>query len=349
LGHGGCASRHSLTRQDKLSGWAISLYITSMDVSPGDLADRYLAFARSEAHGVSPIYERYATSTAESCDLLTRLLNLPRGKQQPNLLLAATRHAVGLPQGDRDFARHVLDAWEEIKPVILSRSTQTNEPGRCACLLPALAQFEAPLALIEVGAAAGLCLIPDRYGYDYGRAHLPAVEKAAPVFPCAASDQTPIPAALPRIAWRAGLDLNPLDVRKDADMQWLKTLVWPEQTDRLTRLEAAIAVARRDPPNVIAGDLLTATEALAAQAPKDARLVIFHTAVLNYVAPEIRKEFATLVQDIGADWLANEGASILPDVASQAVLNDRAGAFVLSHNGRAVARTGPHGQFIEWL
>ena len=320
-----------------------------MKVSTRELADRYLGFARREAHGVSPTYESYTTSAAESSDLLDRLLDLPDGKQQPNLLLAATRHAVGLPEMNADFAQHVLDAWDAIRPIILSRSTQTNEPGRCACLLPALAQFEEPLAIIEVGAAAGLCLIPDRYGYDYGRAQLPTVEDGAPVFPCKASDQTPIPPSLPKITWRAGLDLNPLDVRSDEDMQWLKTLVWPEQTDRFSRLEAAIAVARRDPPNVIAGDLLEATEALAAQAPTDARLVIFHTAVLNYVAPEVRKEFATLVNDIGAEWLANEGASILPEVASMNKLEDRPGAFVLSHNGRAIARTGPHGQFVDWL
>ena len=320
-----------------------------MKASARELADRYLNFARREAHGASPTYESYAMSAAESSALIDRLLDLPGGKQQPNLLLAATRHAAGLPEVNTDFAQHVLDAWDTIRPIILSRSTQTNEPGRCACILPALAQFEEPLAIIEVGAAAGLCLIPDRYGYDYGRAQLPAVEGGAPVFPCRASDQTPIPPSLPKIAWRAGLDLNPLDIRSDEDMQWLKTLVWPEQTDRLSRLEAAIAVARRDPPNVVAGDLLEATEALAAQAPTDTRLVIFHTAVLNYVAPEDRKEFATLVKDIGAEWLANEGASILPEVASLSRLEDRPGAFVLSHNGRAIARTGPHGQFVDWL
>lgn len=281
--------------------------------------------------------------------MLDRLLGLPREKQQPNLLLAATRYAVGFPKTSVDFAQHVLEAWDDIKPIILSRSTQTNEPGRCACLLPVLAQFEEPLAIIEVGAAAGLCLIPDRYGYNYGRVRLPASEKEAPVFPCKASDQTPIPLTRPKIVWRAGLDLNPLDVCKDEDMDWLKTLVWPEHTDRLSRLEAAIAVAKQEPPNIIAGDLLDATEALAAQAPSDARLVIFHSAVLNYVAPEVRKEFAALVNDIGAEWLANEGAGILPDVAPVGFLGDQTGAFILSRNGRAVARTGPHGQFIEWL
>jgi hypothetical protein len=44
---------------------------------------------------------------------------------------------------------------------MLSRSTQTNEPARCATLLPVLAQLPQPLALNEVGASAGLCLLPD--------------------------------------------------------------------------------------------------------------------------------------------------------------------------------------------
>lgn len=313
------------------------------------LADRYLAFARREARGISPTYESYARSTADNCELLDKLLDLPDGKQQPNLLFAATRHAIGLPDAGFSFAQHALAAWDQVKPIILSRSTQTNEPGRCACLLPALAQIKEPLAIIEVGTAAGLCLIPERYGYDYGRTLLPAVDDGVPTFPCKASERPPIPASFPEIRWRAGLDLNPLDVRSDEDMQWLKTLVWPEQTERLSRLEAAISVARRDPPLVIAGDLLGETEALAAQAPTDARLVIFHTAALSYVAPDVRKKFATLVNDLGADWLANEGARVLPDVASTTMLEDRPGAFVLSHIGRAIARTGPHGQFVDWL
>ena len=43
--------------------------------------------------------------------------------------------------------------------VMLARRTQTNEPARCATLLPALALLPPPLALIEVGASAGLILL----------------------------------------------------------------------------------------------------------------------------------------------------------------------------------------------
>ena len=115
-------------------------------------------------------------------------------------------------------------------------------------MLPLLAQLRPPLALLEVGASAGLCLLPDHYGYDYGNARLdPTVpgDAGAPVFPCNVSGAVPIPKSIPRIAWRAGLDLHPLDVRSDHDMAWLETLVWPGQNERAARLHAAINVAAR--------------------------------------------------------------------------------------------------------
>ena len=43
-----------------------------------------------------------------------------------------------------------------------TRATQTNEAGRCAILLPVLAALPQPLALLDVGASAGLCLYRDQ-------------------------------------------------------------------------------------------------------------------------------------------------------------------------------------------
>ena len=61
----------------------------------------------------------------------------------------------------------VLVRWSEVSATMRSRSTQTNEVGRCATLLPVLGGLEGPLALLEVGASAGLCLHPDRWSYRY--------------------------------------------------------------------------------------------------------------------------------------------------------------------------------------
>ena len=68
---------------------------------------------------------------------------------------------------ESEFRDWLVEHWADVEPVIMSRSTQTNEAARCAVLLPILDRLAGPLALIEAGAAAGLVLYPDRYSYLY--------------------------------------------------------------------------------------------------------------------------------------------------------------------------------------
>ena len=89
--------------------------------------------------------------------------------------------------------------------------------ARCAVFLPLLMSLPQPLALIEVGASAGLCLLPDRYGYDWGGRRIEPGDRAGPMFSCAVTGPVSLPSAGPRIVWRAGLDLNPLDPASDED------------------------------------------------------------------------------------------------------------------------------------
>lgn len=125
------------------------------------------------------------------------LAELPPAKQQPNLLLASLRYCCGTPSGWKQARGWLHDRRDEIVATILTRRTQTNEPARCATLLPLLAALPQPLALLEVGAAAGLCLLPDRYAYDYDGHHVaPSRESPVtpPTFTCRASSSTPLPA-----------------------------------------------------------------------------------------------------------------------------------------------------------
>jgi hypothetical protein len=231
---------------------------------------------------------------------------------------------------------------------MLARLTQTNEPARCATLLPALALLPEPLALIEVGASAGLTLLFDRYSYDYDGHLIAGSDPGAPTLHCALRGPVPVPARPPDIAWRAGLDLNPLDVTRDDDVRWLSCLVWPGESDREERLAAAIAAARRDPPPVHRGDLLTDLPALAAQAPADATLVIFHSAVLAYVALPDRERFAQAVRGlVGAVWLSNEAPGVVPGLPFTYF---REATFVLGQGGRTpLAFTDGHGAWLHWL
>lgn len=313
---------------------------------------RYLAFAEHEAMGVSPLYEELARAVAESPPLLAFIASLPAAKQQPNLVFAAVRHLYGTPDDARHFGQLVARNPEPIRRLILARSTQTNEPGRCAVLLPALARLPQPLALLEVGASAGLCLLPDFYGYDYGVKQVPprhAGLHPPPTFPCRADERTPLPDHSPEIVWRAGLDLNPVDLSDPEEAAWLETLVWPGNPPRAERLRAAIHLAREDPPRVIKGDLLEDLPTLAATAPRDATLVIFHSAVLAYVTPDARTRFAALVKELGAVWISNEFPRVLTGAAASLSHPAREDRFLLAVDGEPVAMTGPHGQSIEWL
>lgn len=150
------------------------------------IAHRYRRFAIQEAHGRSPLYEELALGVADDREVLRFLAGLPEAKQQPNLLLAAARPVSGTASGWRAFRAAIADHRDEIRMVMLERRTQTNEAARCATLLPLLAALPGPLALIEVGAAAGLCLLPDNYAYDFGQGAVlaPTGRPAGPLFTC---------------------------------------------------------------------------------------------------------------------------------------------------------------------
>jgi len=282
---------------------------------PGELARiaaRYTAFATDEARDASAIYERLALATASSPVLLEFLATLPADRRQPNLFLAAIRHLHGVPDTIDRLTEIVRHDDRRVRALMLSRTTQTNEPARCAVLLPLLAQLPQPLALIEVGASAGLCLLPDRYGYDYGAARIGPADDQAPVFECQARGAVPVPAAIPRIVWRRGLDLNPNDLRSDDDVAWLETLVWPGRETRARNLRLAIDIARRDPPQIALGDLRWDLAPLIAAAPRE--------------APSVFPAFA----------------SVAPPAAAP-------GLFLLMRDGVPVAWAGPHGQSIDWF
>jgi hypothetical protein len=257
------------------------------------------------------------------------------------------RHLFGVKADWAAFRRTLFDNIEAVRAFMLTHATQTNEPARCATLLPVLARLPPPLALVEVGASAGLCLLADCYGYDYGGAAVLPAEPKAPVFRCEARAATPLPVAIPEIVWRAGLDLNPLDAADPAQAAWLESLVWPEQTERLGNLRAALGIAARRRPRIVRGDLLgDALGQLCREAPKDATLVVFHTAVLAYVGDAAeRRRFAERVQTMCDYWVSNEAPFVFPGAPA----GGGQGRFLLSVNGAAVAWTDPHGAAIEWI
>ncbi|SDG61365.1 DUF2332 domain-containing protein [Microbacterium sp. 77mftsu3.1] len=327
-----------------LSSWGVA--------SDSPTAEHYRTFGSVEARGSSDTYEGWALGVADDAEMLALIDELPRAKRQANLVFAAMR-VVGVPIASWQGARgEAIARWPRIREVALTHATQTNEAARCAVLLPQLARIPGPLALLEVGASAGLCLYPDRYTYRYtaGDGTVTRIDPVVPtdvVIDCRIENTAP-PTHLPDVVWRGGIDLNPLDPADPDTLAWLDALVWPEHEDRRARLRAAMAVAASDPAPIRAGDLNDLIADAAASAPVDATLVVFHTAVLAYLSPEDRERFRRTMADTDAVWLSNEGLGVFPEFERIVPPGERH-RFVLAVDGEPVALTHPHGRSYRGL
>ena len=162
------------------------------------IAAAYAEFGEREARGVSPAYERLSVGGRPGREILALVATLPPVKRQPNLLFGVVRLLGGpveRPGGVPRLHRGELagDRGRDARP---GHPDERGRPVRRTAACPL--RLPQPLALLEVGASAGLCLYPDRYAYRYGD-H--AIGAGDPVLECAATGRTP-PAGGPR--WCGG-------------------------------------------------------------------------------------------------------------------------------------------------
>jgi hypothetical protein len=151
---------------------------------------------------------------------------------------------------------------------------------------------------------------------------------------------------MPQIGFRAGLDLNPIDLHDPDAALWPRALIWPEQLDRATLLEGAIEVARQHPLRLVTGDALEQLPAVLASVPEAAALCIYHTFVLNQFPRAARERFGELVaahaKERDLDLIAIEWREPYPSVM---LTSFEAGRRI----ERRLANCDPHGSWIEWL
>lgn len=337
-----------------------------------DVAAFYTDFAEHEAKGESVTFAQWAAGVARDPEVLELLGELPPAKRQPNLVFAAARwHGAVTPSrydDDEGLRTTLLSRWPRVRETILARATQTNEVGRSASLLPLLAGLQGPLALVEVGASAGLCLHPDRWSYRYlddDGAEIARIDPAGGPSPvvldCTVTGPVPVPPSPPVVVHRGGVDLNPLDLSTDGNAAWLETLVWPEHEDRRQRLAAACEHVADVAVDIIPGDLLTcldeAVERARTAAP-GATVVVFHTAVIAYLDEGGRRAWPHVVTETlervradggAAHWISNEGPDVLPGVSATArCAGSERATFCLALDGQAVAWAHGHGRRLEW-
>lgn len=314
---------------------------------------RYRRFADEEAPGRSDLYVDWAAGVADDPEVQRLLARIPESRRQPPLVFAVTRMlGVGLVGYD-GWRQFVVARADEIVAECADRRLQTNEPLRLAPLLPVLSEIDGPIALLEVGASAGLCLYPDRYSYRVvgadGRLRValdPAGGPSTVVLESRVDGDVPA-MRIPDIAWRAGIDLAPLDARDDRDRRWLQGLVWPGEEGREQRVTAALDIAASDPPRLVAGDALDRIDALAAEAPRGTTLVITTPGVLVHIPRAARTALVERIRDLPARWVTIDPPALL-DVWRPPVVADEWPGFVVALDGEVRAAADPLGRRWEW-
>ena len=341
------------------------------------VANRFKRVAELEFHNASPLYEGFSLHIAEDPEMLGLAAHARRGQPLPNLFFAAIHflllrrveyplasfypsvtaiasHAAG-ETAYRSFRSFCLRHREEIQGIISTRIVQTNEVQRCACLLPAfaLASQKAggrPLALIEIGASAGLNLLWDRYGYDYGDGFRCGNANSPVQLACTLrGDNRPaIPDSLPKISFRLGLDLNPIDVCDPEATLWLRALVWPDEVDRGVLLQRAIELAQKASPPLMAGDALDLLPNVFKTVPKDEILCVFHTHTVNQFPQEAREHLSSLLAEqakqrdlfrVSIEWGRGRRYPQLELVSFEHGLSKE----------KLLAHCDAHGEWLEWF
>ncbi len=295
------------------------------------------------------------------------------------LRLAGALHAIVLSEPDGSLAEvwpHQGRAWSmaEAWPVasatlrdrepwvrdFLKSPPQTNEVRRAVGLWPGLCAaaeaFDGPMDVLELGASAGLNLSMDRFHYDGGSwqwdSPIPGPRVALSTRWSGPVPHFPAHAA---IRDRAACDQNPLNAALAKDRLRLRSYIWPDQPERIERLNAAMEIAEAQSITPDAGDAADWIKAKLATRAKDALTVIYHSVFFQYPPQSVREAITQAIEAEGARatakaplaWLRFEPGGVLGRTQDGASMTLELIEWP-SGGRRVLADIDPHGRFVHW-
>jgi hypothetical protein len=277
-------------------------------------------------------------------------------RREPKSELAKVYPPHPMPDGDALWgAVHAtIAAHDKELTTFLDSPPQTNEVSRAAVLLGGLllvaARWRLPLSLIEIGASAGLNLNFDRFFYDLGDGRNWGDPQSQVRIKSEWRGKAPLLAAPLQIAARLGNDQSPLSAAREDDRRRLLAYIWPDQFDRLKRLEAALDITARHPVEIVKEDAARfLASCLARKAHDGVARVVFHTIVLQYASAETRAAVKETLAAAGAR--ASQNAPLArfsmehekPDQPATMRLTLWPGG-----EERAIGQCDSHGGWAEW-
>jgi len=165
---------------------------------------------------------------------------------------------------------------------------------------------------------------------------------------------------MPEVVARVGVDLDPVDVTDADDARWLRACLWPDQPERVARLEAEMALAATAPPLLLQGDAVEMLPDAFARVPTDALAVVTTTWALSRFPLERRLRFLHRLDEAAAGrtvaWVSAEGVGVAPTIPT---LGDRraSGHSIIglatfdrsALHAEAIGRCWSQGRLLAWL
>lgn len=367
--HGGNALELARRPTDRLMPGESVDHVDPSHRSIEQMAARFRLFAEAECRGYAPFYEGLCHAIATDVDLLEIARHSNAGQPIPNLFLASVHYLLlaepghplpgalasiessteAVEQVFPEYRRFCIGRRERLVNLLSFRRVQTNVVGRCSYLMPAFALVAAhaqsrPLALVDVGASAGLNLSFDRYHYSYSnQLHFGPGDSEVRLNCQIVNGRFPsIPNRFPPVAAKVGIDKAPVDLTDSDARLWSRALIWPEHRERALQFEAAVSVLLRDPPRMVAGDALDVLPTILESVPGGAAACVYHSHTLNQFSQQERVAFRKLLEESSAS-------------ATVYLVSAEGGNLVVARcdggSWRTMARANcdSHGRWIEWL
>ena len=267
------------------------------------------------------------------------------------------------PMNEDDAAldRALADAAQANKTILgsfMASPPQTNEVGRALCLvggfMAVARETGLPLRCLELGASAGLNMNWDRFGYRFG-------DEACWGDPASGVQLSGVWTGPPpifadgRVASRAACDQNPIDVTIPSEALRLQSYVWADQTLRLARLRAAIALKQETGGTPERADAADWTEAHV-KPQVGIATVVYHSSFMPYPPKPVQDRIKAAIEKAGeaataeapVAWLSKEADREKPLEHDEVLLRVWRGA---QDDGvvRRLACVHPHGTWVDWL
>ena len=230
---------------------------------------------------------------------------------------------------------------------------QTNEAGRSASIMAALLWLSQRLGprfeLLEIGASAGANTMIDRYAYDLGGTRVGPGN--APVLIHPDWRGSPVPQGDVEIVALRGCDKAPIDLSDPDQALRLKSYCWPENTARMARLDAIIALAREKRPDLTTADAADWVEQQLQlpQVPGVTR-VLYHSIVWQYIPSEGRARIESAMAQAAARATPDRPlAWIMLETNRQTFRHElRVRFWPGGDEAQLLGEAHAHGAWVEW-